>query len=177
MQLDIGEDIEGAVHPPSGFIRQHWRRLLPHWSTPVLSLLILLQRSPTSIDDYTAAAERSKQQLRDRAIHLLQPLTERVHQSDYRAILFDPQTGYPYQGTMPGIPLNDVAVIYDVLGYDLEQCGECYCLVHPHWGNQVYPAIVVCSAIPAVLEAIAIPYFSPTLDLQINPSQLQYRHC
>ncbi|MEB3231268.1 MAG: methylmalonic aciduria and homocystinuria type D protein [Leptolyngbyaceae bacterium] len=175
MQLDLGADMEGAVCPPSGFIRQHWRRLLPHWPLPVLSVLILVQRSPIPIDDYTAAVEQNKQQLRDRSIHLLQPLIGQIHQCQHQAVLFDPQTGFPYQSTDQGIPLNDVAVIYDLLGdclgYDLKQCGECYCLVHPRWGSQVYPAIVVCSALPGILGAIASPYFATHPNLRSSPSK------
>ncbi|MGK7890115.1 MAG: methylmalonic aciduria and homocystinuria type D protein [Leptolyngbyaceae cyanobacterium] len=169
--------MEGAVCPPSGFIQQHWRRLLPHWSTPVLSVLIVVQRSPLPLDDYTLAAERSKQQLRDRTIHLLQPLIHQLHQAQHQAVLFDPQTGFPYQSSVQGIPLNDVAVIYDVLDYDLKPCGDCYCLVHPCWGSQVYPAVVACSASPGHLGAIALPYFSkpsnhlPSNRLRSGPSK------
>ena len=149
------EEIEYSIHPPTPFIQQSWQALLPDWNTPVLSVFVLLQRSPVMLCQSTGDVETAKQRLRDRSIHLLLPLVERLHDNHYEATLFDPRTGLPYCSHLSGIPLNDVAVIQSVLGYPRHQYGQCYCLVHPTWGSSVYPTIILSSTPPLILQAVA----------------------
>ncbi|NET08836.1 MAG: methylmalonic aciduria and homocystinuria type D protein [Symploca sp. SIO2B6] len=148
--------MEYSIHPPSPFIEQHWQRLLPDWSTPVLSLLIILQRSPVCLIHDTSTSEQSKQYLRDRFIQLAQPIVEYLNQHRHRAEIFDPQTGFPYSSPHHRTPLNDVAVVHASLGYRLEQHGHCYCLLHPIWGTSVYPSIVMATVPPPLLHRLTM---------------------
>ena len=143
---------EYSIHPPSPFIAKSWRLLLPHWHTPVLSVLVLLQRSPVTLSQSSLQAESIKQSLRDRAIQLLVPLVEQLRTHKYNATLFDPRTGLPYCAGPSGIPLNDVAVVHAVLGYACHQYGQCQCIIHPSWGSRVYPTIMLSSTPPNLLK-------------------------
>ena len=50
---------------------------------------------------------------------------------------------------------DDVAVVRASLGYPIALQGDCLISLHPDWGSAVYPSILVSSAPPTVLEAIA----------------------
>ena len=167
MALEVMEDMEYSIHPPSPFIECSWQALLPDWSDPVLSVLILLQRSPVILCQPTVEAEAMKQQLRKRSLQRLRPLIQTLHHQTYQAALFDPRTGLPFCSTGHGcpdgspdshytsLPLNDVAVVHAALGYARQQHGQCYCIIHPVWGTSVYPTIVLTSATPAILHKLA----------------------
>ena len=152
----LEKEREYSIHPPSPFIAKSWRLLLPHWRTPVLSVLVLLQRSPLMLSQSSLQAESMKQYLRDRAIQLLIPLVEQLRTHEYHATLFDPRTGFPYCAGPPGIPLNDVAVVHAVLGYAYQQYGQCHCIIHPAWGSSVYPTIMLSSTTPTLLKQCAL---------------------
>ncbi|MEM9215503.1 MAG: methylmalonic aciduria and homocystinuria type D protein [Cyanobacteria bacterium P01_F01_bin.150] len=149
------EEIEYSIHPPSPFITKSWQALLPDWATPVLSVLVMLQRSPVMLCQSSSVANVMKQCLRNRSIQLISPLVEKLHMHQYNATLFDPRTGLPYRSGSSGIPLNDVAVVHAVLGYTRYQYGQCHCLVHPFWGSNVYPTIMLASTTPSTLKKLA----------------------
>ena len=175
--MELLEEMEYSIHPPSPFIARSWQALLPGWSTPVLSVLVLLQRSPVMLCQHSSAAEAMKQHLRDRSIQLIVPLTEQLRVRNHNAMLFDPRTGLPYtansdpsasdsdrsrssldfsglDNSSSGIPLNDVAVVHALLGYTCHQYGRCHCIVHPFWGSGVYPTIMLASTTPDVLKTL-----------------------
>lgn len=147
--------MEYSIHPPSPFIQTSWQKLLPRWDVPVLSLLILLQRSPIALRFHTPEASLVKCRLRTQAIRLMLPLVQVLRQEHYLAEMFDPKTGIPYGSDQQGIPLNDVAVIQAVLGYDAEQYGQCRCILHPTWGDRVYPSILVSASSPMTVKPLA----------------------
>ena len=152
--MAAGREIEYSIHAPSVFIERHWPVLLPDWSVPVLSMLIVMQRSPIPLAQHSSHADRVKQDLRARFIALAKPILDQLHHQGHEAEFFDPRTGLPYHATQPGITLNDVAVVHTALNYALKPCGPCHCVIHPIWGSGVYPSIMMSSAAPCVFAPI-----------------------
>ncbi|NEP76353.1 hypothetical protein [Okeania sp. SIO2G5] len=158
MAVELMGEMEYSIHPPSSFIQQSWPALLPGWRMPVLSVLVLLQRSPIALCRSTLEVKAAKNALRDRSFQLLLPLVERLRTHHYQATMFDPCTGLPYRSQLSGLPLNDVAVVHAVLGYERQQYGQCYCILHPNWGSSVYPTIMLSSALPTTLERLGLAH-------------------
>ncbi|MCY7274677.1 MAG: methylmalonic aciduria and homocystinuria type D protein, partial [Phormidesmis sp. CAN_BIN44] len=55
-----------SIHAPNPFICKNLPRLLPDWSSPVRSVLVVLQPCQIELMQFTPEAEAQKQQLRQR---------------------------------------------------------------------------------------------------------------
>ena len=143
-----------SVHAPNQFIHAHLDRLLPDWTEPALSVLIVLQPCCVSLEHQTPETEQQKHNLRQTFLELGQAVAAKLHQQGYLADVFDPKTGFPTL-TQPGnLRLDDVRVAHACLGYALDRSDKCTLILHPKWGKAVYPAVLVSSAHPNVLWEI-----------------------
>jgi hypothetical protein len=147
--------IEYSVHLPSEFIASHLDQLLPDWLVPVLSVLIVMQRSQVALSERNPATEVQKQMLRRQFIAFGQQISEHLHQMGHQTELFDPKTGQPLLSQPGSITLDDVAVVQATLGYPLIETGGCWLIRHPTWDTAVFPAVLMSSAKPEVVVAIA----------------------
>lgn len=148
--------IEYSAHLPSDFIASNLSQLIPDWLVPVLSVLIVFQHCQVALVERNADTEFHKQQLRHQFIEFGVQVAEQLQQLGYRAEVFDPKTGKPLLSQPGSLTLDDVAVVRALLGYPLvETTGGCWILEHPHWGTAVFPAVLMSSAEPDVLDAIA----------------------
>ncbi len=147
--------IEYSAHLPSEFIISHLHQLLPDWHVPALSVLIVMQQSSVGLLQRTTETEIQKQQLRQRFIKLGQEISKRLRQQDYHAEIFDPKTGQPLLSQPGQMTLDDVAVVRSSLGYPLVETGGCWLIQHPNWGTGVFPGVLMSSAEPDVVVAIA----------------------
>lgn len=147
--------MEYFVHAPTDFIQTHQDQLLPDWSVSVASVLIVLQSCPAALLVRTAETEQYKQQLRQQFLAFGEQVSTQLWASGYAAEMFDPATGLPMFSQAGSRRLDDVAVVRAILGYPIVLQGDCLISLHPHWGSAVYPSILVSSAPPTVLEAIA----------------------
>jgi Methylmalonic aciduria and homocystinuria type D protein len=145
-----------SLHPPSRFIETHRAKLLPEWSQPVRSLLLVLQPSPIPLVPQTPATEAYKQALRQRFLDFGQTIVQQLQQRGHLADLFDPQTGWPLTSRSGSYRLDNVAVVSACLGYDITLEANCAMLIHPTWGQAVYPATVVSSATAEEVAAIGV---------------------
>jgi hypothetical protein len=146
--------MQHSVHPPSAFIRSFTNQLLPSWSHPVESVLILLQPSGCDLLEQTPITEFQKQQLREQFLEWGRKTADQLHEMGFAADLFDPRTGLPVLSTAGSLRLDDVAVVQSCLGYPTcDRCG-CSVILHPTWGSAVYPSILVSSAPPRQVESL-----------------------
>lgn len=161
----IADQVQWSVHPPNSYICTHADQLLPDWSVSVHSILIVLQRCQFSFGDRTPQSEILKDQLREKFFRIGSAIASQAKQQGYRADLFDPRTGLPMLSLPGPTSLDDVAVACSSLGYAAASQRGCRLLIHPQWGKAVYPSILVSSAPPAVLAAIATEILqSPMLN-------------
>ncbi|MEO0408983.1 MAG: methylmalonic aciduria and homocystinuria type D protein [Cyanobacteria bacterium P01_A01_bin.135] len=159
--IPTGDGLDWSTHPPSSYILRHWGRILPDWSGPVQSVIILLQRAPLPRWGRGAPVELAKARLRDRALALGSILAAALSQQGYQTAVFDPRTGLPL-ATTPGAPLDDVAVAQYLLGYRTEPGGYCTCLLHPRWGGAVYPSTLLSTALPHQIDGLPLIRTQPT---------------
>lgn len=147
--------IQYSVHWAHEFLQIHLEQLLPEWSVPVVSVLIVLQMSQSVLLDKTPQTELQKQRLRERFIKFGRRFASKLYEIGYLSEIFDPQTGLPLLSEPGQLKLDDVAVVQACLGYQLVDRGGCSILQHPAWGSAVYPSILVSSAHPEIVESVA----------------------
>ncbi|MBW4540519.1 MAG: methylmalonic aciduria and homocystinuria type D protein [Myxacorys chilensis ATA2-1-KO14] len=142
-----------SVHPPNTFISQYGDQLLPEWSAPVRSIIVILQPANLELTHCTPEAEHCKHQLRQRFLEIGLKIIQHLKQLGYLADGFDPQTGLPLTSQAGRMRLDDVAVVRSSLGYSTTQLGACSTVVHPLWGSAVYPSILMSSADTKLVES------------------------
>lgn len=143
-----------SVHPPSPFIQTHWQQLVPTWSQPVGSLLIVLQSSLCSFLDPSANTTQQKQQLRQQFLEFGRVIAHQLQQKGYLAEVFDPCNGLPTLSPPGSLHLDDVAVVRNCLGYPTLPFHGCIVILHPRWGGSTYPSTLMSSASPEVLQQV-----------------------
>lgn len=143
-----------SVHPPNEFICRHWEKLLPDWSAPVRSIIVVLQPAELELVEQTPETEFQKHRLREKFLEFGFQVVEHLRKLGHSAELFDPKTGLPILSQPGTLPLDDVAVVRSSLGYGATQIGQCCTIVHPLWGSAVYPSILMSSADTGIVASL-----------------------
>lgn len=143
-----------SCHLPTPFIARHSRELVPEWSSPVGTVLIIFQRAACDLNQRSPLTEQQKNRLRLTFIDLGLAIATQLRQLGHFAELFDPQTGHPLLSTPGTLELDDVAVIRACLGYPTLQIDGCSLVLHPAWGSAVYPSVILSSAPPDTVLAV-----------------------
>ena len=134
------------IAPPSQFIRDRQKQLLPTWNIPVAHIILVLQHSSWSWEQSDDKITRVKDLLRENLFRFGGKLIFDLWKQGYLSDLFDPRTGYPLIGTAGEITLDDTAVTRALLGFEVTEYRGCWLLNHPEWGNAVYPSTIVTTA-------------------------------
>ncbi|MBW4580209.1 MAG: methylmalonic aciduria and homocystinuria type D protein [Tildeniella nuda ZEHNDER 1965/U140] len=143
-----------SVHPPSQFVSHYQDKLLPDWLCPARSMLIVLQPCDCDLLERSPTAEVQKRKLRRRFLKLGYAIAVQINRRGYTAALFDPRTGLPLLARPGELKLDDVAIVHAALGYRIAGSDGCSIVIHPMWGQAVYPSTLVSSAEPALVEQI-----------------------
>ncbi len=130
-------------------------RLLPTWSHPVASVLIVIQPYDGGLLKKTPQTEAQKQRLRQQFLDFGYQVATRLQQMGYLAEIFDPRTGMPLLSKPGQLTLDDVALARSCLGYETAHSYGCNLILHPIWGSSVYPSTLVSSAQPEVVEQVS----------------------
>ncbi len=142
-----------SVHAPNPFICKNLSRLLPDWSSPVRSVLVVLQPCQMELMQVTPETDAQKQQLRQRFLDFGLAIVQNLRRAGHLADLFDPRTGHPFLSQAGTLRLDDVAVVRSILGYSTTRFGNCCGILHPQWGSAVYPSILISSAESSQVES------------------------
>ncbi len=148
-----GFSMQYSIHAPNPFICKNLSRLLPDWSSPVRSVLVVLQPFPVELAQFTPETDAQKQKLRQRFLDFGLTIVHALRRAGHLADLFDPRTGHPLLSQAGTLRLDDVAVVRSTLGYSTTQFGNCCVILHPQWGNAVYPSILISSADSSQVES------------------------
>lgn len=143
-----------SVHAPNAYICKYGAQLLPGWSEPVASVLVVLQSCQQPFLERTPATEQKKAWLRDQFLAFGSQVALELQSRGYQADLFDPRTGLPLMSPPGDKHLDDVALVQAVLGYETSDRNGCSLVLHPTLGAAVYPSTLVSSAPPSVLESV-----------------------
>ncbi len=146
--------MQWSVHTPSQFICTHRTKLLPAWSLPVSSVLVVLQPSSCNLLEKSPAAEAQKQLLRQQFLQFGGQVAARLQHMGHLAEVFDPCTGSPLFSPPGSLRLDDVAVVRSCLGYSTCDRHGCSVILHPIWGSAVYPSTLLSSAEPHLVRGV-----------------------
>jgi len=146
--------MQWSVHHPSDFLCRYSGQLLPTWTRPIASVLIVLQPSQFELLERTAQVEAQKNHLRQQFLHFGDRIAGNLKALGHLAEIFDPRTGLPLLSEPGTLVMDDVATVQACLGYEIsDRCG-CWVILHPTWGCAVYPSTLVSSATPEVLQPV-----------------------
>ncbi|MBD2035500.1 methylmalonic aciduria and homocystinuria type D protein [Leptolyngbya sp. FACHB-321] len=143
-----------SVHPPSRFLVSHQAKLLPDWSCPARSMLIVLQPCNCDLLERTLITEAQKRELRRQFFQFGYAIAAQIKRLGYTVAIFDPRTGLPLLSRPGALRLDDVAIVRAALGYQSIHRHGCAVVIHPLWGGAVYPSTLVSSIEPVLLEQI-----------------------
>lgn len=146
--------LQYSIHPAPNFIRTHLDRLLPSWSLPVLSVVVVLQLCQFAFLERTVETEIYKNEFRQQFLEFGSQIVFQLGAMGHLADMFDPRTGFPMASPPGQVRLSDVKVVGATLGYTIDRSGKCAAIVHPTWGKAVYPSTIVSSAGSDVVEEI-----------------------
>lgn len=161
--------LQYSVHPAPKFIRDCFDRLLPSWSLPVLSVVVVLQLCQFAFLERTTETENYKHQFRQQFLEFGSQIVSQLGTMGYLADMFDPRTGLPVSSPPGQVRLSDVKVVGATLGYTIDRSGKCAAIVHPTWGKAVYPSTLVSSARPDVVAEIVANIAANSTECIIQP--------
>nr|WP_290223380.1 methylmalonic aciduria and homocystinuria type D protein [Trichocoleus desertorum] len=136
-------------------MQTHADQLLPSWSQPILSILVVLQQCSSLMLSRTFATEMQKQQGRSQFLHFGAQVALELEPLGHLVELFDPVTGWPLRSSAGRLRLDDVAVVRAALDYPTKTQGNCILVIHPDWESAVYPSVLVSSAPLDLLQTVA----------------------
>jgi Methylmalonic aciduria and homocystinuria type D protein len=146
--------VDYSIHPPTWFLNQHLQELLPDWSDPVQSLVVVLQKSAMPLLRKTKLVEQEKSRLRQEFLMFGQSLAKELQVLGYATEVFDPCNGLPTLSRPGETHLDHLALIQALLGHPRQRQGKCWVMEHPQWGKAVYPSVMVSAAQPGQLSQI-----------------------
>lgn len=153
-QKPSGKEVQVYIAAPHQFVIDHQQELLADWNLSPANLILFLQRSSISLKESSLEVAQEKDILRQDFIRFGCNLIFALQDRGYKSDLFDPRTGYPLL-TRPGaLRLDDNAVVKALLNYPVISYKSCSLIVHPLWGNYVYPSTIVSSAPHSLIESI-----------------------
>ncbi len=144
-----------SAHAPSQFLCTHMDRLLPTWSRPIASVLIVLQPCSCDLLERTPVAEEQKQQLRQSFLQFGYEVAAKLNYLGHLVEVFDPRTGLPLLSSAGQLRLDDVAIVRSCLGYPTVDSFGCSVILHPDWGSSVYPSTLLSSAAPDLVDLVS----------------------
>ena len=144
-----------SVHSPTQFMQAYVDQLLPSWSRPMMSILVVLQQCPGAMLSRTLVTEMQKQQRREQFLQFGHQVALELEPMGHLVELFDPATGWPLRSPPGQLHLDDVAVVRAALQYPTVAQGNCTLVIHPDWESAVYPSVLVSSAPIYLLETVA----------------------
>lgn len=157
LKRQLFETIEFSAHQPSDFIQTNQVRILPSWSNAVESVLVFLQHAPCDFSVQTETTEHWKSKLRQNFLRFGRKLITRFQEEGHFAVLIDPCTGFPLNTQSGSLTLSDVSIVKSLLHFSTELRGDCLVLIHPRWGDAVYPSTILSTASPSLAEYLTEP--------------------
>jgi hypothetical protein len=145
--------IEIYLSPPSLFVAQNLRHLLPELPTKKVWVLLLLQQSQVPLNQLNPQVEIEKNLLRNKFMNFSLSMAHTLRSYDFYSDFFDPITGYPVLSHPGTISHDDVAMVNALLGFSMTD-DDCTGLIHPIWQTAVYPGVLMTTATPAVIESV-----------------------
>ena len=161
---------------PSDFIQQHWQQLLPHWSNPPQTLLLVCFHSSENLSLENKAVQREKDRLWQAFHHCTQGLSLVAQTQGICLEAICPKTGLAVQAPSPALVFDLVHLFHDRLGFAWQRTDQgCKVFHHPRWGPACYPGLLISPdqgdrVTALVYHALSSPMREPWSKLTIITS-------
>ncbi|WP_157867662.1 methylmalonic aciduria and homocystinuria type D protein [Gloeothece citriformis] len=153
-------EVQISVHPPTDYVKTNFKNFLPDWSSPRVSVIIVLQRSQLPLNNQGTEVEKEKSRLRKRFIYFGCALSRALDEKGFVTDLLDPRSGYALFSNQGTQTHDDSRVVNQLLKIPIIENSLCKPLVHPSWGTAVYPGILMSTAqaetIRPLMEKVAL---------------------
>lgn len=146
------QQVQICIAPPHQFLLNRRQQLLPGWKVIISYLIVILQQSSIPLKESSFEVALEKDNLRAKFMLFGRSLIFALQAQEYQSDLFDPRTGYPLFARS-GMTFDDNAAVKAILKYPVISHRQCSLLIHPVWGNQVYPSTIVTSAPANILDS------------------------
>jgi len=127
---------------PSLFIQQNWPKLLPHWSKPPQTLLLVCFRAQENLSFVNETVQREKDRLWQAFHHCAQRLHPIAQSQGILLEAICPKTGLAVQAPPQSGIFDLVYLFHDRLGFPWQRTTQgCKVVTHPRWQQAFYPAL------------------------------------
>ncbi|AFZ42817.1 hypothetical protein PCC7418_0589 [Halothece sp. PCC 7418] len=145
--------LEVYICQPTPFVQDNLEKMLPDWTLPTAWVVIILQKARFSLSTRSNIVEQEKQRLRERFMRFGVEVAFDLKEQGDLADLIDPRNGQPLLSHPGVLNHDDVKVVSTLLGFPTA-LGDCTCMIHPHWGDAVYPSVMLSSADPKKIKSV-----------------------
>lgn len=151
-----GTEIELYLAPPTEFIRDRWRELLPDWQIPPRAAIVVLLRSQYALDGEGQAIEGEKERLLQEFLELSDRFREGYFPTG--AFLLEaicPKQGTPIYSAQGELTVSLVSALHQLLGFEFFPTPKgCRVLKHPLWQTALYPGLLLSQSSVAAIEPV-----------------------
>eukprot|EP00466_Bigelowiella_natans_P007745 jgi/Bigna1/47537/estExt_Genewise1.C_150116 len=144
-------EIEYSIHTLHSIIKRHCKQIFPDLfkkiknekgdkDLPNLVCIPTFQHCSCDMLEFTESAEKEKDNLLKSFYAWSQAVCSKLIEAGYWADYIDPCSGYPVLGTQGSSTYNEVEGMQLLLRYKFQQVGMCKVILHPRWGQRIYPA-------------------------------------
>eukprot|EP00467_Chlorarachnion_reptans_P014107 CAMPEP_0114518106 /NCGR_PEP_ID=MMETSP0109-20121206/18262_1 /TAXON_ID=29199 /ORGANISM="Chlorarachnion reptans, Strain CCCM449" /LENGTH=208 /DNA_ID=CAMNT_0001698695 /DNA_START=160 /DNA_END=786 /DNA_ORIENTATION=- len=174
----LNVEIEYSIHTLHSIIKRHCKNIFPDLiksedrkkSIGDLLCIPTFQHCSCDMLEFTDPAEKEKDKLLKSFYAWCQNLCARLIEDGYWADYIDPCSGKPVLGEAGSSTYNEVEGMQLLLRYRYQQVGMCKVILHPKWGQRIYPASmftnapldIISKAILAMEETFKAPATSGT---------------
>lgn len=133
----------------------NWDKLLPDWSVPPQTIILVLLNSHFSLDGEGKLIEREKDRLLKQFMALGESFALASQQRGIIAEIISPKDGTPQYSTQGDLIFDLVATVHHSLGFDyFRTLLGCQLLKHPVWQTAIYPGLFLSEATIVEVQSI-----------------------
>eukprot|EP00471_Norrisiella_sphaerica_P012722 CAMPEP_0184498576 /NCGR_PEP_ID=MMETSP0113_2-20130426/39346_1 /TAXON_ID=91329 /ORGANISM="Norrisiella sphaerica, Strain BC52" /LENGTH=206 /DNA_ID=CAMNT_0026886161 /DNA_START=95 /DNA_END=715 /DNA_ORIENTATION=- len=157
-------EIEYSVHTLHSIIKRHCKQIFPGLykqvkggkkDLPEIVCIPTFQHCSCDMLEFTDEAEKEKDKLLKSFYAWCQAVCAELISQGFWADYIDPCSGYPVLGSSGSSTYNEVEGMQLLLRYRHQQVGMCKVILHPRWGQRIYPASMFTSApVDAIQKAV-----------------------
>ncbi|MEB3312153.1 MAG: hypothetical protein VKJ02_18150 [Snowella sp.] len=144
-------ECEIHLKPPTSYLLNHQRSLLPAWNwdwteQPPTLILVLLQAKFSLLEDSTKIQDE-KDRLLGKFIRLAQQIKLQAQQQNVLTEIIFPVDGKPLCSEVGTDFFNLPAIVKESLNYEVVKTEPgCSAFCHPTWNHAVYPGLLLANA-------------------------------
>ena len=129
---------------PTVFINQNWFDLLPDWSNPPQTLIILCLQANCNLELTEKAIADEKDRLFDAFQEVAKVMENLAQQNQILIESICPKSGFSNHAQAGNLLFDLVSILHECLGFNFKRTDQgCKILSHPQWQQAIYPGLLI----------------------------------